>query len=113
VPLTLARVALAIVEASSIPLLVLSLIYLVTGYQLLDPRIQILPRPRLIHTDRLLRIIAAAVGVAHGWAGLVLLSERRIRNKLLRTLVEALATGLTAWVVSFVVVVEMALLGEG
>jgi len=111
VPLTLARVALTIVEASSIPLLVLSLLYLITGYQLLDSRIQVLPRPRLIHTDRLLRLTAVAVGVTHGWAGLVLLSERRIRNKLLRALIEALATGLAAWVVSFVVVAEMALLG--
>jgi len=104
--ISLVKVALTLVEATSIPLLILSLIYLITGYQLLSPEIHIIPRPRLIHTDIVLRLITIVVGITHSWAGLTLLCERRVKNKLLKKLLELIIAILVAYIAAFVTLVE-------
>lgn len=76
----LLRVAMALTEATSIPLLVVGLVYLITGYQMLNPAIVIFPNPRLIHADRLLRIILITLSMIHGYAGLCLMIARRARR---------------------------------
>jgi hypothetical protein len=80
----LLRAALLMVEATSIPLIILGFLYLVTGYQLLNPGIQLIPRPRVIHTDAALRITLVAVSILHGYGGLLLLIARLARSSLLR-----------------------------
>jgi succinate dehydrogenase hydrophobic anchor subunit len=89
VHLTKARIALVIVEVTSIPLLLLSAIYVITGYQLVYPdKIWLFPSPRAIHADKVLRVATIALGALHGVAGVVLLCERKIRNKFTRSAVE-------------------------
>ena len=93
----LLRVFLLIVEITSLPLLVLCLVYLLTSYQMLIPGLRLIPRPRLVHTDRVLRVLLATLALAHSYSGLILLCERRIRNSTLRKLVELSITLLLAY----------------
>lgn len=93
----LLRVFLLIVEITSLPLLLLCLVYLLTGYQMLIPSLRLIPRPRLVHTDRVLRVLLVTLALAHSYSGLILLCERRIRNSTLRKLVELSITLLLAY----------------
>lgn len=103
----LLRIALLLVEATSIPLLVLGLVYLLTGYQMLVPSVKLFPRPQQIHTDLVLRIIFATMGLIHGYSGLILLLERRIRNNTLRLIIEGIVTGLFIAIAVLILVLEL------
>lgn len=76
----LLRFMLFIIEMTSLPLLIVSLLYLITGYQMLNPYIRIFPAPRTIHSDQFLRIIALTLTAMHSYSGLVLLIARRFRR---------------------------------
>lgn len=82
------KYALLLVEFTSIPLLILGLAYLITGYQLLVPGIQLVPYARLIHGDRVLRVVLLAFSILHGYAGSLILLHRRVKGKLLRDVLE-------------------------
>ncbi|MEM0000148.1 MAG: hypothetical protein QXH02_03605 [Desulfurococcaceae archaeon] len=82
------KCALLLVELTSIPLLVLGLVYLVTGYQLLVPGIRLVPHARLVHSDRALRVILIAFSTIHGYAGSLILLHRRVKSKQVRGLLE-------------------------
>ena len=88
----LLRISLILIEITSLPLLVLGLIYLLTGYQMLTHSVRLIPRARYLHTDLTLRIILVTMGLIHGYSGLVLMCERRIRNNNLRKIVEIIIT---------------------
>ncbi len=105
----LLKIMLLLVEATSLPLLVLSLVYLLTGYQMLTPRVRFFPKPRLIHTDPVLRILLATLGLIHGYSGLILLFERRIRNNALRIMIEAIVTGLLLGIAGLIILLELEL----
>jgi hypothetical protein len=105
----LLRAALLMVEATSIPLIVLGFLYLVTGYQLLNPGIQLIPRPRVIHTDAVLRITLVAVSILHGYGGLLLLIARLARSNLLRASLFILVHILLIVFLALVVLLEISL----
>jgi len=105
----LLRAALLIVEATSIPLIVLGFLYLVTGYQLLNPGIQLIPRPRVIHTDAVLRITLVVVSILHGYGGLLLLIARLARSNLLRASLFILVHILLIVFLALVVFLEISL----
>jgi len=90
----LLKTLLALTEVTSIPLLVLGLIYLLTGYQMLSSSLRLIPRARLVHTDPVLRALLAAMALVHGYSGLIVLCERRIKSGSLKKLIEFLVTGL-------------------
>ncbi|MEZ0394140.1 MAG: hypothetical protein ABWK00_03740 [Desulfurococcaceae archaeon] len=83
-----ALAALWVVEATSLPLLVLAAIFALTGYQLVHPSIALFPRASAIHGDPLLRTSLIVLGSLHAASGLVLICERRIRRRLLRDFLE-------------------------
>ncbi|MEM0027849.1 MAG: hypothetical protein QXD38_08000 [Ignisphaera sp.] len=85
------RIALAIVEVTSIPLLVLTAIYILSGYQMLYPQIRLIPAARTLHTDKFLRILFVVLVYLHGLTGTIILCERRIRNALIRNIIEYIA----------------------
>lgn len=86
------RAALLTVELTSAPLLLLSLVYVLSGYQLLYPDARILPHAKRIHADPLLRATTLLLGYAHSLAGFVIMCERRLaRYPRLRTALEAAA----------------------
>ena len=105
----LLRAALFMVEATSIPLIILGFLYLVTGYQLLNPGIQLIPRPRVVHTDAALRITLIAVSILHGYGGLLLLIARLARSSLLRGLLLILVHVFLIVFLALVVFLEISL----
>jgi MFS superfamily sulfate permease-like transporter len=86
-----AYVALVLAEATSIPLLLLAALYILTGYQMLYPdELRLFPNPAALHTDKVLRIATTVLAMLHSSAGIVLLCERRIRNRLAREVIETI-----------------------
>ncbi|MDK6027892.1 hypothetical protein QPL79_00735 [Ignisphaera sp. 4213-co] len=85
------RIALAIVEATSLPLLTLVVLYTLSGYQMLYPQIRLLPAARAIHTDFSLRILFIVLAYLHSVSGLIIVIERRIKLKTLKTILEYIA----------------------
>lgn len=85
------RIALAIVEASSLPLLVLTVLYTLTGYQMLYPSVYFFPSSRAIHLDPLLRVIFVVLVYLHSLAGLIIVIERRVRRRLIKETLEYIA----------------------
>ncbi|WP_440059468.1 hypothetical protein ACSU1N_06685 [Thermogladius sp. 4427co] len=77
----LLKLALTIVETTSIPLFVIGVVYLLTGYDMLTPT-RLIPSARLIHTDSVLRILAISLGFLHSYSGFLLLIARRVRSPL-------------------------------
>lgn len=103
------RIALIIVESTSIPLLVLGLIYLITGYQLLNPGLRLIPGARLIHADRLLRISLITLAMLHGYLGSLLLVARRAGRGVIRDIVTIALTAMIIVIVSIVVYAELSI----
>lgn len=88
---TLLKICLLMVEVTSIPLIVLALIYVLSGYQMLAPVIRIIPEPRRIHTDKFLRILTIFLAYLHALGGIVIMAERRIKEETLRKIAEIVA----------------------
>ncbi len=107
----LLRVLLTLVEATSLPLLVTCLLYLLTGYQMLLPGLKLIPRAHELHTDRVLRSLLLIFGLIHGYSGLIILCERRIRNNTTRTIVESVITVLLVGLAVFFAFLELYISG--
>lgn len=103
----LLRYALIIVEVTSIPLIVVGLIYLLTGYQMLEPSIEIFMRPRALHTDVLLRVATIALGTLHAYGGLLLLIARRVRKPRTRHFLFVITTLLLILALSLFITLEL------
>lgn len=101
------KYALLLVEFTSIPLLILGLAYLITGYQLLVPGIQMVPYARLIHGDKALRVTLVAFSTLHGYAGLLILLHRRVKGKLLRSALEVSVNVVTLLLVATFIYLEL------
>ncbi|MEM1645648.1 MAG: hypothetical protein QXL96_07250 [Ignisphaera sp.] len=92
------RIALAIVEASSLPLLILIVLYTLTGYQMLYPSAYFFPASRALHVDPLLRVIFVVLVYLHSLAGLIIVVERRVRYRLIKKALEYIViAGLSAF----------------
>ncbi len=89
------RYLMIVVEASSIPLLILILLMILSGYGILYPdKIRMLTGGLIsdriafkIHTDIVIRISIIAILLIHGFTGLLLLSEKYIRNNLMKKII--------------------------
>ena len=100
------KLSLTLVESTSIPLIVLMLLYLLTGYEMLVLSRILIPNARAIHTDRVLRLILVALVLIHGYFGTLILCERRIRNNLARPIIEFLITVALIFLVALIVLYE-------
>lgn len=107
----LLRVLLTLVETTSLPLLVICLIYLLTGYQMLIPSLKLFPRAYQLHTDRVLRSLLLIFGLIHGYSGLIILCERRIRNNTTRVIVESVVSVLLVGLAVFFALLELYISG--
>lgn len=81
-------ISLLLVEFTSIPLLLICFIYLLTGYQMINPSLLLFPRALSIHTDETLRVLFLLLTTIHSMTGLLLMCERRIRTKTIRVIAE-------------------------
>lgn len=94
------QLALMVIEATSIPLLVLTYIYILSGYQLLYPEVYIMPVARVLHTDIVLRVLFTILVYLHSLSGLMLMVERRVKKILWKRLLEYIAiVGLSVFTV--------------
>ncbi|MGC8542872.1 hypothetical protein [Caldivirga sp.] len=75
---------LPLIEVTAMPLLVVSVIYVLSGYQIVTPDLHVFQNPWIIHADKVLRVLGLLLGSIHGTAGLILMLERRMRRRLLR-----------------------------
>lgn len=107
----LLKVLLTLVEITSLPLLVICLLYLLTGYQMLIPGLKLIPRARELHTDRVLRLLFLILVLVHGYSGLIIVSERRIRNNTIRTIIEVAVTILLVGLAVLFVILELYISG--
>lgn len=86
------KISLYLVEATSIPLMVLLTIYLLTGYEMMVPKYRFIPGASVIHTDRVLRIAFATLAILHCYAGLTVMLERRVKSRYAKIMAEVLIT---------------------
>jgi succinate dehydrogenase hydrophobic anchor subunit len=107
----LLRVAWLLIEATALPLFALALIYLLTGYQILNPRVAIIPRARLLHIDTVLRIVAAVFFLAHSYGGLILTISKYVKKQRLRELLFIAVNALILGIAGLLVGLELALRG--
>ncbi len=105
------RIALVIVEATSIPLLLLLVLYILSGYQMMLRRPIFFPKAELIHTDPLLRILLISLSYLHSLAGLLIVINRRIKYRFVRNILEYIAILLTSSLLAFFIILELILMG--
>jgi len=103
------RVALIIVEITSLPLLLL--LYILSGYQMMLRSPVFFPRAEIIHTDPLLRILLIILAYLHSLAGLILLVNRRTRNNIIRNILEYIVILSTSLFLAFCIILELLLKG--
>ncbi|MEM0371159.1 MAG: hypothetical protein QXG46_02090 [Ignisphaera sp.] len=101
------RLALAIVETTSIPLIILTALYILSGYQLLYPQVYFMPSARIIHTDFYLRLVFLMLVYLHSLAGIIIICERRLSNKLLKYILEYIAVALLSILVAIPLALEI------
>jgi hypothetical protein len=82
------KLAILMVEVTSPPLILLATIYLLSGYQMLIPTVKILPEPRRIHTDSLLRLLTVMLAYFHTIGGSIFIIERRMKRGALKKAAE-------------------------
>lgn len=105
----LVKLSLLMVEFTSIPLTVVASIYLLSGYQMLNPEVRIISEPRRIHTDRFLRILTILLTYLHTFGGIVFIAERRLRRETLRKMIEAAMTAAITMLLIIFLVIELEL----
>ena len=107
---------LRVVEFTSIPLAVLLLLCVVSGYGMLYPRFF---RPlgltyrtsTYLHTHPLLRYLTTVLAALHGYGGVVVLSNRYLRRYgMLRAIAEALGLVIALAVIAISTAIELVLL---
>ncbi|MCS7104756.1 MAG: hypothetical protein NZ954_04245 [Thermofilaceae archaeon] len=78
------RIYLKLVEITSIPLTVLLLIYILSGYGMVSPSLRILgfnyAFSARLHTSPWLRLSIVVLTVLHGHSGLAVLARKKIRS---------------------------------
>ena len=109
---TLMKIFLLMVEFTSIPLIVLGSIYLLSGYQLLNPELRIIPEPRRIHSDRFLRLLTITLAYLHALGGVIIIIGRRLKRDISRKIAEIAVVVLTALLLSSFII-EATLSGAG
>lgn len=98
---------LLLVEFTSIPLLALCTVYLLTGYQILLPHLRVIPNASSIHVDKVLRALFVTFCLVHGYAGTIILINRRTRSRARVKALELLVSALIAVLAAFLVYLEL------
>ncbi len=106
---------LLVVEALSIPLFLTTILLIISGYGIINPRVVNLLTFGLmnyatsanLHTTEILRISFTILVLIHSYGGLILLSLRRIRNKLLKNIVSLLSSIITLYVFIILILSEL------
>ncbi len=109
------KLILYLVEASSIPLLLLSIVMVLSGYGMLKPWIiedltlgilsySISAR---IHTDKIIRSSFSILLIIHSITGSYILIDRRIRFKKINYILKALSLIVLLYVLAIIIMCEI------
>ncbi|MEM3948834.1 MAG: hypothetical protein QXM76_04505 [Zestosphaera sp.] len=102
---------LKIVEYTSLPLTLLLLIYVLSGYGTVSPVPGVIgftyPTSVRIHTLPLLRYLTAAIAALHLYGGAVVLAHRRVRNAILVRVIEVVGLALALLTVALATMSEI------
>lgn len=100
-----------LVDATSIPIAVVMLLYLLSGYGIIS---SVLRAPGIdhifwarIHSSPILRIFTVALAVLHGYCGLVVLAFKRIKTPRARLTVEVVLLALTLAFSALIAYIEL------
>jgi len=107
-------ICLKIVEYTSIPISLVMFLYVLSGYGMISPVPSLIgftyPTSVKIHTLPLLRYMTALLIALHGYAGIIVLANRRLwRYKIIKNLVEVLGTLYTSLIIVIVTLSEVRL----
>ncbi|MEM4527828.1 MAG: hypothetical protein QXS23_01335 [Desulfurococcaceae archaeon] len=99
--------SILLVEFTSIPLLLLCYIYLLTGYQIINPHLSLFPRASRVHGDEALRLLFLLLVTIHSIAGVLLMCERRVRPRIIRIIIEALVITVLIAIAAFLLTLDL------
>ena len=103
------------VEATSAPLLVASILAVVTGYGMVNPRVvRELTGGLLgygaaarVHTSPLLRLSFSLLTILHSASGALVLIERRVKARLAKMALRIVVAAVLAWLSAVVALAEL------
>jgi len=106
---------LLILEASSIPLLLLITILILSGYGILYPsQIKLLTGELMteklayrIHTDGVIRLLTLILAFIHGYTGLLILIEKYVRTRLLKNVLILITTIIMVYFYSLMIILDI------
>ena len=108
------RYSLALIETTSIPLLLLTLVMMVTGYTLAHPETipTLLPpidysTAQQLHTDPIIRTCYTILATLHSTAGTIMLIEKHVKRKKAKILAETLTVATLAYIASTLLLAEI------
>ncbi|MEM2681081.1 MAG: hypothetical protein QXL11_00205 [Zestosphaera sp.] len=100
---------LRIVEYTSIPLTVCIIFYIVSGYGMVSPILNIVGLTYSVsakmHTLPLLRFVTAVLAILHFYGGVMIISSRHVKREKIRELIK-LITLVTALILSSLIVLS-------
>ncbi|MEM0345139.1 MAG: hypothetical protein QXP94_03455 [Thermofilaceae archaeon] len=109
------RFYIRLVDATSVPLAVVMLLYLLSGYGMISRALQQFGFTYAfwarIHTSPILRIAAVALTVLHGYPGLVVLAFKRVKSHKARLAIELALLALTLAFCALIVYAELSAAG--
>ncbi len=104
---------LRLVEYSSIPLMTLMTLYILSGYGMITPLFNIIgftySTSHKIHTLPLIRYLTSILTAIHCYCGIIIMTNRRVRNPVLRNVIAYLALLYAALLTSLTTLAELIL----
>ncbi len=107
-------IALRITELTSIPLFALLVLYIVSGYGILNPLVvEVLTglsytEALRLHTSPVIRVAFIATAITHTYAGFIVLINRRVGKYVkLSTILTGLITAITTYILGLTILAEI------
>ncbi len=112
---SVSRIMFLLLETTSLPLLVLALLMIISGYALVYPHVissltfgaMNYSTAHRIHTDPLIRSSFAILALLHSLAGTFLLIERYVKHKLLKTITELVVIAILSYLLLVIILIEL------
>lgn len=114
-PKTLEKYLLLVVESTALPLSILIILMILTGYTIIEPTkmqqatLDIINYPIAVklHTDFTVRLLLVSLTISHGYAGTILLGMKLIKRGYIRKIFNAIITIIYLYFVMLIVYLEL------
>ncbi|WFO76002.1 hypothetical protein J4526_03910 [Desulfurococcaceae archaeon MEX13E-LK6-19] len=109
------KIMFLLIETTSLPLLVLAILMIISGYALVYPHVisgltfgaMNYSTAHRIHTDPLIRSSFAILALLHSLAGTFLLIEKHVKNKTLKSTLEFIAMTMLLYLLLIIIMAEL------